>query len=523
MSILRANLDSIAQACWDIGIRQWVVSPGSRNAPLVASIIKHGKFDIIVQADERSAAFIGLGANIAKVPTAIICTSGTAAANYYSAICEAYYAQMPLLVCTADRPAELIDSGDGQCIRQKNMYAQHIKNSYHIEGNLHEMATWNELHAIMQGIKNDLNIHDLGPIHLNIPIADPIYEEVNGPFKPRSFDLATETENIDKVQSIKINPGESVIIYIGEQDADIENSLKKLQNNFPIITEKTANIYIENTQTWEQKSASLSSLPVPDVLITLGKNTVNKSFKTFIKNNRPIKHYHIHTNKYVQNPFFTDIQSIRVDDINFILQQLESHRNENNFNNTWFNHLKIDTELQNILLKSSAELRAIQGVFNAEFTAVHIGNSTAIRLAGLLANPSAKIYCNRGTSGIDGCLSTAMGYALSQPNQKVACVLGDISYLYDNNAHWVNPKPQNLQIIILNNGEGNIFNLINGPNALPELKTSINTPHYFTAKKMADHYGYSYSANQNAIGGSTEVVEIFSEGNLNLWKALGLA
>ena len=114
MAGIRKNIDSLIEGFYQMGIRQWIVSPGSRNAPIVASIIKQGGFKLISHPDERSAAFLGLGANIAETPTGIICTSGTALLNYYPAICEAFYAQVPLIVLSADRPKELIDQWDGQ-------------------------------------------------------------------------------------------------------------------------------------------------------------------------------------------------------------------------------------------------------------------------------------------------------------------------------------------------------------------------------------------------------------------------
>jgi len=145
------------------------------------------------------------------------------------------------------------------------------------------------------------------------------------------------------------------------------------------------------------------------------------------------------------------------------------------------------------LINKSTELEAINEVFNSSFDAIHIGNSTPIRLAGLLHQPKANVYCNRGTSGIDGCVSTAVGYAISKPLEKVACIVGDISFLYDSNAFWCEPKPKNLQLIVLNNGAGNIFNLIEGPNLLPEMTPYIQTPHKLTCEHYAKHYCLSYS------------------------------
>ncbi len=522
MADIRKNIDSLIEGFYQMGIRQWIVSPGSRNAPIVASFIKRGGFKLISQTDERSAAFMGLGANIAETPTGIICTSGTALLNYYPAICEAFYAQIPLLVLSADRPKELIDQWDGQTIRQNDIFAQHIKASHSLEGDMHQSKTLGEIKKLLKQIHVDINSQDKGPIHVNIPLADPIYEGINAAWQGDSisFDHFLERKSMATPQAIPINA--NIVLFVGElkpSESRILN-LNKLRNQFPILTEATSNSIIDNLNGWELNTQSLKKLPVPDVLITLGKNFVNKRFKQFIQINSNIMHYHVHTNQYVGNPFKTDIQSIRFDTNDQILEYLTTHKNEKTFNQTWISKLQTNSykikEAQNL----SVELRSIQSIYASHFDALHIGNSTPIRLAGLLPKSAMKVFCNRGTSGIDGCVSTAVGYALSNSNEKVACVVGDLSFLYDSNAFWCNPKPLNLQVIVLNNGGGNIFNLIDGPKKMPEMAQFIQTPHLLSCKYLAKQHGLSYSCNALHIGSRKQIIEIFSSGNELLWEYL---
>ena len=522
MADIRKNIDSLIEGFYQMGIRQWIVSPGSRNAPIVASFIKRGGFKLISHPDERSAAFLGLGANIAEKPTGIICTSGTALLNYYPAICEAFYAQVPLLVLSADRPKELIDQWDGQTIRQKDVFAQHIKASHALEGDIHQDNTIKEIKTLLNQIHVTLNSQDKGPIHVNVPLADPIYEDIKSEWQgdPISFDHVLDIKPLATVHAIPLNA--NIVLFVGELKPSESKTLdlNKLSTQFPILTEATSNSIIDNLNGWELNTQSLKTLPVPDVLITLGKNFVNKRFKQFIQINSNIIHYHIHTNQYVGNPFKTDIQAIKFDTNDQILEYLTKHKNQKTFNETWISKLQTNSFKMQTAQNLSVELRTIQSIYASHFDALHVGNSTPIRLAGLLPKSATKVFCNRGTSGIDGCVSTAVGYALSNPNEKVACVVGDLSFLYDSNAFWCNPKPLNLQVIILNNGGGNIFNLIDGPKEMPEMAQFIQTPHLLSCKYLAKQHGLSYSCNALHIGSRKQIIEIFSSGNEMLWEYL---
>jgi 2-succinyl-5-enolpyruvyl-6-hydroxy-3-cyclohexene-1-carboxylate synthase len=522
MAGIRKNIDSLIEGFYQMGIRQWIVSPGSRNAPIVASIIKQGGFKLISHPDERSAAFLGLGANIAETPTGIICTSGTALLNYYPAICEAFYAQVPLIVLSADRPKDLIDQWDGQTIRQKDVFAQHIKASHALSGNMHQGDTLKEIKTLLNKVHADLNSNDKGPIHVNIPLADPIYEDIESKWQGDSisFDQALETEPL--IPELTIPMDSNIVLFIGELKPSESKTLtlNELSAHFPILAEPTSNSIINNLKGWELNTQALNQLPVPTILITMGKNFVNKRFKQFIQLNANITHYHLHTNWYVGNPFKTDIQTIKFNNYGEIYKCLAKHKNQKTFNRAWISTLQCDAKKIYKSQKLSVELRAIQSVYSSHFDALHIGNSTPIRLAGLLPKSTATLFCNRGTSGIDGCVSTAVGYALSKPNENVACVVGDLSFLYDSNAFWCNPKPLNLQVIVLNNGGGNIFNLIDGPKRMPEIAQFIQTPHLLSCKNLAKQHGLSYSCNESHIGSRKQIIEIFSSGNEALWRFL---
>lgn len=149
-------------------ITKIVLSPGSRNAPLIIAFDSHPSIETFLIHDERSAAFFALGmADQTGEGVAMVCTSGSAVLNYAPAISEAYYRQVPLLVLTADRPEDLIDQGDGQCIRQVDVFSNYIKKSYQLKEDTSRIQTISALTELLSFPR--------GPIHMNIPLAEPLY------------------------------------------------------------------------------------------------------------------------------------------------------------------------------------------------------------------------------------------------------------------------------------------------------------------------------------------------------------
>ena len=193
---------NIAHILFDRGIRNVVIAPGSRNAPLTIAFVEHGGFNINMIYDERSAGFIGLGQAIASLtPSVLICTSGTAAVNFYPAICEAFYQELPLLVLTADRPQEWIDQGDGQSIRQFGVFANHILKSFELLPDYQNDASY--LH--LQRVVNDAvslceNAFHRGPVHINIPFREPFYPQKEAQQEAYKVveKLQAQTKKLDK-------------------------------------------------------------------------------------------------------------------------------------------------------------------------------------------------------------------------------------------------------------------------------------------------------------------------------------
>jgi 2-succinyl-5-enolpyruvyl-6-hydroxy-3-cyclohexene-1-carboxylate synthase len=519
----KIQLDFIVCLLADAGVTRWMVSPGSRNAPLVASMVKHGGFDLHSFPDERVAAFAALGcAQGQRYPVGVICTSGTAAANLYPAVCEAYYQRIPLLVLTADRPPELIDQWDGQTIHQNNLFQPHTQGNF----NLPTIAPSNDLPTTLLSLQTLLQtaiaqtLYPVpGPVHINIPLRDPIYADVTAPFQhiapTKPFLLQHPTpppvNETDTSQWIShTNPQQPrILIVVGMHHPQTELSLalQSLQTRLPILTDIVSQQQAQGLLQWDR--AFLGGAPGdglrPDILITLGMGVVSKPLKIWLKSQKPKKHFHISPLQApVGDPFHTHpdhLQHHEVDALFALDQALQESASASNYLNSWQEWISeslsqlgdgLPPTAGEVYQREFAVVNDLLSSCDARFT-IQLGNSMSVRYASW-SNPSnAQIFANRGTSGIDGSLSTAVGYAMANPDTHCVAILGDVSAIYDAHALWTNQLPNNLSIVVLNNRGGQIFNWIGGPKDVPSLMPLIETPHNYDFKHLCDLYQIQYA------------------------------
>jgi 2-succinyl-5-enolpyruvyl-6-hydroxy-3-cyclohexene-1-carboxylate synthase len=506
--MIRQNLDQLATLLFAAGVRTWAVSPGSRNAPIVAGFLRHGGFQIHSFPDERCAAFAALGMSQATgYPCGVICTSGTAVLNLYPAICEAYYQRVPLVVITADRPAELIDQWDGQTIHQNEIFEKHILESFETPQELNQINAQQKLEEIIYDAVETSISPVAGPVHINIPLRDPIYEDLELPFfqtkpsKPFVF-LKNPTAPIDaNYLHAELLKYPKILIVGGQHipDQHLQYELLKVSHKIPVLGDITANIQHCGIENWEAAftNSTLDETLQPDLLITFGLSLTSKKLKNYLQKNKPKAHWHLSLGGFTGDPFQTSPETKVIDPAAFFATcaSMENVGNDAYLYNWRLfceNGLKKDSLFLNKEHQKEFELVA-SVIQNCDHTnALQLGNSMTIRYAGMAGKTGADVYCNRGTSGIDGSLSTAVGFAIANLDKKAICILGDVSFFYDSNALWTNKLPQNLQIIILNNGGGKIFDYIDGPNKEKGLIDYIQTPHTLNAAHLAAHFHIKY-------------------------------
>ncbi len=473
-------------------------------------------------SDERSAAYIALGiAQYSNETVAIICTSGTAVLNFGPAIAEAFYQQIPLLVLTADRPPEWVDQGNGQTIRQSGIFHSHVKKDYDLPVDYaHPDAVWFIERTLNEAI-DFTQFEPKGPVHINIPLREPLYpkhgQEITFTPSVRNIRTLPFQHNIGKDLTNEItqlfNQYPKRIIVSGQNrpNQELTLALTAFQQQLvtPIVAEIPANlqdvpqVIFHSDSLLSPVNTKLFEELQPELVITFGNDLVSRNVKTFFRSFPPKAHIHISSKAEIYDPLQSVTHRIQIDPISFFNQlDIKSIKPTDPIYLIKWISLDKETGIQLSkfvakepfgefpVVKNILKTLTVKSIFN-------LSNSMSVRYANILsskslANKNIQIFTNRGTSGIDGCTSTALGAALST-DQLVVLITGDMAFLYDQNAFWHKYIPNNLRIVVLNNHGGIIFRLIDGPKALPELEEYFETDQQMlTAEKTAETYHLGY-------------------------------
>lgn len=515
MSISQTILD-IAEICAQHGVKHLVVSPGSRNAPLTLAFSRHASINTRVISDERSAGYIALGiAKSLKQPVILLCTSGTAALNFGPAITEAFYQNVPLLVFTADRPPEWIDQNDGQSVRQRNIFNSHVKQSFELPVSMeHQDEKW-QVHRIINEAVN-ISIGNIpGPVHINAPFREPLYPEGNQSWEyHKDVPLTKITDNCRNLSgeqwqrlATQWANYHKILVVGGQagQSGKLTEALENLQAHasIPVVGDATSNLHQVNGVIQHpeiilgQTDETLETLQ-PDLLITLGGGLISKNLKLFLRKYRPLQHWHLQEQGYPADTFRSLSRVITMDPAYFFSELIEHIPTSSD--SPWYQRWRQQQDrakqwiTEYLSGQDFNELQAVQQVLKSTGGYhLHVSNSTPVRWVDLLGvDPETiEVSANRGTSGIDGCSSTAVGHSMVNQRQNLL-ITGDMAFFYDRNAFWHNYQLPNLKIILLNNHGGGIFRLIDGPRHQPEREELFVTKQLLTAKNSARDFGIKY-------------------------------
>ncbi|MGQ7944242.1 2-succinyl-5-enolpyruvyl-6-hydroxy-3-cyclohexene-1-carboxylic-acid synthase [Flavobacterium sp. WC2509] len=515
---------SILQIFLAKGITNIIISPGSRNAPLTIGFASNPAFQCYSIADERVAAFFALGiAQQTRKPTVLVCTSGSALLNYYPALAEAFYSEIPLIVVSADRPQSKIDIGDGQTIRQQNVFENHSL----YNANLTEEVSDENDRKINEAINTAID--KKGPVHINAPFEEPLYETVSDlSVESKVFASANVPQTIDTIELLECaslwNSATRKLILVGVNEPNTIDSaiIEALANDESVVvmTETTSNLH---------HSSFINSIDTvitpftaedfeefqPEILVTFGGMVVSKRVKAFLRKYQPKHHWHIDSlraydtfgclTKHLEldsNTFFKTFLplTLKIESNYFskmdAVKALRNQKSEIYLSKIPFSDLKVFEKVLGSLPKNSQ---------------LQISNSSAIRYAQLIAiDNSIEVYCNRGTSGIDGSTSTAIGAAVGNIKPAVF-ITGDVSFLYDSNALWNNYIPKNFKIILINNGGGGIFRILPGHAETPVFNTFFETFHSLTAEHLAKMYGFEYLIAKDEASLDTSLKDLYEQ------------
>lgn len=515
------------------GVKHVVVSPGSRNAPLAVAVNRQGAFDIKVIIDERSAAFAALGmASISGLPTALICTSGTALLNYAPAVAEAYYRQIPLIVISADRPQEWIDQDDSQTIRQFRALDNIVKNSY----DLPAFTSTDNLRWLVNRTINDAILcatePHRGPVHINIQIDEPL-----GGLKkpdcatPRTISTIRPTGTLTTAAARELgrelaSPMRVMVIAgFGVPSKRLSLAIQKLCTlpNVAVLTEAQSNVHA--TGTIPHIDTVLSALPSvrlcslrPDVVLTFGGSILSRMVKAYLRACPDLRHWHVGINDHSIDCFQALERRIEMDPELFFGQlasAMSPHRSGCGYAMEWHRAAEEALKAKDGFTASApwSDLRAMKAVMESvpKGCNLQLSNGTAVRYAQLFPHGNIhRIDCNRGVSGIDGCTSTAIGAAMAYTG-KTLLVTGDMSAQYDLGGLAMPDIPSSMKIIVLNNGGGGIFRFIKSTSSLDELERFFVGDVRLPLRQLAEGFGFRYYEVDSESGFGNCINDFYSD------------
>jgi len=538
-------------ACKTVGIKDIVISPGSRNAPLTLSFTGDAFFDCYSIVDERCAAFFGLGiAQQKNNPVALVCTSGSALLNYYPAIAEAYYSNVPLVVISADRPPYKIDVGDGQTIRQDNVFHRHIGHSCtlkmdvnHAQERLsfYEPEYLNQSQQSIEDMNSKMISTSFGlalekklPVHINIPFEEPLYglqtiDDKVFSFPERIKDKMEMETGAASIQKAWNSSGRKMVLVGVNRPGTIEKRFLEFLAQDPsviVFTETTSNLHhpnffpsidsiifpIEKSGNRDERFKNLQ----PEILLTFGGLVVSKKIKAFLRKYKPKMHWHVHPTK-VYDTFFALTQYFKQEPNQF-LERLCAEVNvvESSYYNKWeavkkrYESRQLDY-LKKVGFSDFIAFEALQRNIPKGYQ-VQLSNSSTVRYAQLFPlDQSNHVFCNRGTSGIDGSTSTAIGASVHCKAPTVL-ISGDLSFFYDSNALWNDYVRNDFRIVVINNSGGGIFRILPGFDGSRRFGTFFETEHQLTAEQNCNQFGWEYHSCNNLDSLEKELSHFFTRG-----------
>ena len=493
------------------GVKHVVVSPGSRNAPIIIGLSARNEITKHIIVDERSAAFVAIGmAQELNTPVAIVCTSGSAVLNYAPAIAEAYYQQLPIIIISADRPMEWIDQNDSQTIIQNDILKNIVKTSYNIPAEcISPSMQWYCNRTINEALQHATALPQ-GPVHINLQLNEPLYERKSLEYCP-SKTITRFTPELDKNNFIhfaeKINSCKKVLILASmhKKCDELSIALNNISGgNIVVLSEIIANnhggkIFYNIDRLLTEISNDDWKQLKPDILITYGGAPVSRLAKTLLRKCKGIEHWRIGSEKVIIDTMQNLTQILEVSPDKFFGIIGKQIITNGEYFNVW-EAISIKAEsTHNTYINNSpwSDLRAMDIIMTnmpQEKTNLQISNGSAIRYADILGIPKefqGTYHCNRGVSGIDGSTSTALGASMVS-NDTTLLITGDMSFSYDLSGLASQYNSDKFKIIVLCNGGGGIFRFINGPSNLPEFEQYFEVHRDIPVDKYATAFGFDY-------------------------------
>ncbi len=515
------------------GAEYAVCCPGSRNAPLLMALARCKQLRKVVITDERSAGFAAIGlAQQTQRLVAVVCTSGSALLNLAPAAAEAYYAHLPLMIVSADRPKEWIDQNDSQTMRQPEALASVTK----WRRSLPSLPASDAESWWVNRMLNEAFAHALqkpfAPIHINIHIGEPICDTDNEPSGLHVIEHTTAMPRLGDgeraVLAKQIACERKVMIVAGfmPENDTLAQSLIALakRSNVVVLSEQLANVKGLGiiTQTDVVLSEMLESERddyAPDLLIYAGGAIVSKNLKMFLRKHAQCQQWRVGVDRCIIDTMQHCTRTIGVDAADFfkdILSQPVDNAIESEYSHMWHSLAQRAAQSHHRYVADApwCNLSAMHTICQniPPETILHLSNGLSVRLAQLFALPQVKQWwCNRGISGIDGCTSTALGASIAAKDKDVLLITGDMSFGYDVNGLSSQYNTSRFKVIVLCNSGGGIFRFIGGTSSLPELEEYFEVRRDMPVDKYAAAFGFNFYSAASASDLLTELTKFFAD------------
>lgn len=477
-SIARALVEELLAA----GVSDVVVCPGSRSAPIALTLAdaeRRGLVRLHVRIDERSGAYLALGiARGSRRPVAVVTTSGTAAVNLHPAVVEAAYAGVPLVAITADRPAEVRGSGANQTIDQRALYGS-------------DVVTWNDIEGMGEGALRasvssvlDLAVTQPGPVHINVPLAEPLVaagRHATSPVmarSPRSSPVA-EASSLADLLTADISAAHGVIIAGDFDDESVRADASRLatQMGWPVISEPSGNLST-HPQAMRHGPLILRRF-TPEVVVTVGRVGLHRPEISAVRSSRAHIAVDVPPRLGRVDPARTAVAI--VDAVPAAAGAVDA---------SWLEQWRVADDAAAKAVDQALDGSSLTGPVVSRIVAEHatdddvlvIGASWPVRHVSLYAGAvRARCLGNRGTSGIDGVISTAWGVALTCSGGTTYALVGDLTAIYDRNGLLTAPSEAlpNLTYVVIDNDGGGIFSMLEqgAPDFALDFERVFGTPH----------------------------------------------
>lgn len=549
----KENINILTSLLLEYGVSDAVVCPGSRNAPIVHNLSQCQQIRCHPVTDERSAGFYALGiAQATQRPTVVCVTSGTALLNLAPAVAEAYYQHVPLVVVSADRPGQWIDQLDGQTLPQPDALGRFVRKAVSLpEPHVASVGSGDGLEAAGKGALSDgdkrldeerwmcrrlvnealhaATCRQPAPVHINVPISEPLFA-----FDVAELPVAKRFRQMEKVSFLnqqrqlfeRFFSAYRPMIVIGQMAYGIisPETIRSLSQHYVVMAEPLSNLHYqtihfdEAVRVVESLDLNESLQYVPDYIIYIGDTLVSKPTRRWLRSTKATSCVITPDALDIHDPITTleDIVECPLEDVDLLLSSFcDIYDNPEDFEDDEDVMAHEDSRhgfhacWQQLLDRCAERAEAYEPGFSQMATVkyfeeqladldtdicVHYANSSAVRLACIYAQHY--VWCNRGVNGIEGSLSTAAGFSLATDALTV-CVIGDLSFFYDQNALWNSNIGGNLRIVLLNNSGGGIFRQLKGLDKSPVATSFVAAQHETTAQGICTQNDIGYISAKN--------------------------